>query len=500
MQPEGGFQTGGVWEVHHPPRAAMSTRRYLLLIAAGSALIAVGGAGRLFADDAATVNLLCAAPWEVTGTFQPPPPPTPPPGAATPMPGQGVPQIVHRPPVPWTRVRTFNKDGTFSTEGVDIESGTWVMDKGRILLVFANHKDTITLPLNPQGTFGTDSQGDPTYLVQLPPLALPASPELIKKAGDLAGACAQDMVLATGTNGAGLGFIAVLGKSNFLITNAHFVAVAGNISFTTLDKQPVKGGSAYIAVARDAFCMMIPAGGRPLEMLDDLEKNAAVGDDVVVLASPEGEGVVKPLTGQIRYIGNERVELNAPYAAGCSGGPVIHVKTGKVIGIAAWAQSNDDELTKMHYVLPFVHRYAIRIDNVKGWENVAWPAFYAQVAEMEKIAMVTADIAQFLKWSELENDEISRSYGFPGDVLSSPAMKVCYDRWKRDYDGAFNAEDKKMAAKNFIYAIKIASQADVTAARQHITYNYFVRELADAQKARDEMTKPLEKLIAKFTK
>ena len=52
-----------------------------------------------------------------------------------------------------------------------------------------------------------------------------------------------------------------------------------------------------------------------------------------------------------------------------------------------------------------------------------------------------------------------------------------------------------MANANFLSFLKIACQSDVIAARQHMTYDYFQRKLADEQKSRDDMSKAFEDII-----
>ena len=61
----------------------------------------------------------------------------------------------------WACVRTFNKDGTFTTTPYPYEDGTWQIVNNVIVLNFPydGHKDTINLPLNAKGTSGVDKNG-----------------------------------------------------------------------------------------------------------------------------------------------------------------------------------------------------------------------------------------------------------------------------------------------------------------------------------------------------
>ena len=82
---------------------------------------------------------------------------------------------------PWTissegdaassRVRTFARDGTFSTAGHEDEYGWWKIVNNIVILTFADeHKESLKLPLNPKGTSGLDKSGSPISAVQKTPV------------------------------------------------------------------------------------------------------------------------------------------------------------------------------------------------------------------------------------------------------------------------------------------------------------------------------------------
>ena len=82
-----------------------------------------------------TTTLLTSAPWKVSGGG-------------------------------WADTRTFDRAGTFTTIDHPDEHGDWSISGDTITLTFADgHKDTISLPLNPKGTVGTDRVGGPTVAV-----------------------------------------------------------------------------------------------------------------------------------------------------------------------------------------------------------------------------------------------------------------------------------------------------------------------------------------------
>ena len=116
-------------------------------------------------SNAATVTLLLSGPWKISA------------------PG-------------WTALRIFDKDGTFYTRGKGRQRGQWQITATAVELIFMDgHKDTLTLPLNPEGTPGTGSTGGATTAVLVvddaasvpaaetdpqPDNPVPAPPELLK--------------------------------------------------------------------------------------------------------------------------------------------------------------------------------------------------------------------------------------------------------------------------------------------------------------------------------
>lgn len=77
----------------------------------------------------------------------------------------------------WTNVRTFKKNGSFTTINKPNESGTWRIYKNSLLLTFTDkHQDTVLLPLNASGSKGTSSGGEEmTAILQATATATPAS-------------------------------------------------------------------------------------------------------------------------------------------------------------------------------------------------------------------------------------------------------------------------------------------------------------------------------------
>ena len=292
----------------------------------------------------------------------------------------------------------------------------------------------------------------------------------------------NSLVFVTGSNGAGSGFLATIGKANFLVTNAHVAAGVKGAGFKTLEGEDVKLGAPAVAVGHDIFVMQAPPGGKPFQVMTGVDAHASIGDDVVVLGNAEGAGVINSIPGRIVGLGTNLVEVDAPFVPGNSGSPIIHLKTGMVIGVATYLTiKNFDPATKQMTRDPVVRRFGYRLDSVKNWQPVNWAAFAAQATEMEKIEALTADFVRFF------NDLAKHHKVTPG-MHTNPVIQNRIDWWESQKRGHMSAQDAAVADQNFVGFLKGAAQADVTAARQHITYDYFQRSLVEQQKARNEIS------------
>jgi hypothetical protein len=216
---------------------------------------------------------------------------------------------------------------------------------------------------------------------------------------------------------------------------------------------------------------------------------------VVVLGNAEGQGVINTITGKIVGIGPDRIEIDAPIVHGNSGSPIIHLKSGKVIGVATYLWiKNYDTTTNEKMAKPVVRRFGYRIDNVKSWQAVDWRSFSAQAAEMEKIQTLTADLYDL--FVDMHDNKGNITEG----RHTNPVIKDRIDQWLEDRTTTRSAADENDANAGFFSYLKLACQSDMAAARRDMSYDYFQHELADEQRSRDEMSKAFEQIINNLRK
>lgn len=260
-------------------------------------------------------------------------------------------------------------------------------------------QDTTTPPSSSSTYFGTTNAPATTTTSSPPgtPAAIPAPAPTDDQhnVGEIVKTYHSSLDFISGKEGSGNGFIATMSGSNYLITNAHVAIALNDAAFKGLDGIAVKGAPS-VAVGGDIFRMELPAGGKPFEVMESVGQNASIGDAVVVLGNTGDDGVINPVLGKIVGIGPNLVEVDAPFAADYSGSPIIHLKSGKVIGVATYVIVNSyDETTKEKAKTPVIRRFGYRLDNVKTWQPVSWQSYYAQAVMMQNIATLTDDLDDF---------------------------------------------------------------------------------------------------------
>jgi Trypsin-like peptidase domain len=323
-----------------------------------------------------------------------------------------------------------------------------------------------------------------------PTPAPPISPEEQQSASQIIEAYHNSLVFVTGTDGSGSGFIATIGNANYLVTSTHVVTTVRDVAFKTLDGAVIKGGAPSMAVGEDIFCMALPPGGKSFEIMQGVDANVAIGDEVVVPGDAEGAGMVSTIIGRIIAIGPNLLEVDAPFEPGDSGSPIIHLKTGKVIGVAAYTVTDKYGLsTDPVLKQPGARRFGYRVDSVKGWQAVRWQDFDAQAAQMQGVETLTDDLYDFFR--DLEDKK-----GVAGlDMRVNPVIKSHIDDWVTEKASHPGTEEAAHNDAIFISFLKSSSQSDITAAESQVTYDCFQRDLADQKQIRDQIEKALEQII-----
>ena len=406
----------------------------------------------------------------------------------------------------------LNPDGTLPKgHGAKKYGGTWKIDGDKLMVTYPNQGvwDEYLLPLDPTGTNGVDAGHHRLRLTRESNVVPVISPDQGRRhGGDEAVTDATSLAIDSDTQqgaaailqahhagvffvagGTGGGFLANIGKADYAVTTVH--AMEGDASLKTLDGGAILGGAPSIAVGADIFCMAAPTGGAPFDVMQGVDANAAIGDAVMIPGN--AGGVVNTVMGRITGIGPNLVEVDAPFLAADSGSPIIHLKTGKVIGVAFYQETNKYDLGVNPPSLgAVVRRFAYRLDSVKGWQAVTWPAFQVQAAQMRQIRKLTDDLYDLYQDAQQNKGAVT-----PGRH-ANPILKMRIDDWAADKASHPSADDAATEDANLIAFLKTTCEQDIAAAQRQITYDAYLRELTQQKQKRDAIIAALQQTLQTY--
>jgi hypothetical protein len=259
--------------------------------------------------------------------------------------------------------------------------------------------------------------------------------------------------------------------------------------FKFLDNSPLKLGPAMVAVGHDIVMVSVTEGGKGIPTVPFGAAEARFGDAVVVPGDAGGESVVSPLHGEIVGIGADRLEINAPIEPGSSGSPIIHVSSGKAVGVATYLKikpslsaSGTNELSEAK-----VRRFGYRLDTVQRWEGIDWNRFYGDADDLRKIGKTSDELAMAF-WDLGSASRLKQGR----HLYDSRAISTAIDQ----YYVALNQgpAEASAAARSLLASLRAVSQSDI-AARRTFTYDYFRRRFEEEQATRKEVIAVLDKAL-----
>jgi hypothetical protein len=312
------------------------------------------------------------------------------------------------------------------------------------------------------------------------PLTGPLSAAESRAAARLVNDFRNGLVFFAGPAGQGSGFITNYKGQKFLLSNAHVIAGIKGAVFKLLDGTPVTVGAGSVAVGHDIVALNVTSGGTAIPMVETPDSQIAIGDPVVVLGNAEGAEVINPLEGRVVGIGVDRIEIDAPFQKGNSGSPIIHLPTGKVIGIATYYIEKRTNKLEIKYregavtIAPEVtfRRFGYRLDSVQQWQPIDWGRFYAEADTMKKIEETTETLWGFLK-------QFRDAYGNTKNTAMPPAIGSILDRFRRSSHSQADVE-RLLLDLCPMHASEMSQGA-------RFTYGYFKDEFAKQKKERSDI-------------
>ena len=235
---------------------------------------------------------------------------------------------------------------------------------------------------------------------------------------------ARSLFIVKGDTGAGSGFFCKLNGKVVCLTNAH--VLSGNAKLTFMrpggGTVPVKPDQFSVAEDRDLAWFEPKSVEEGLE-LDGGGQDLTIGDAVVCLGNSMGDDVVTEIRGKVVGIGPEKIEVDCKFVAGNSGSPVIHSKSGKVIGVATSATIEGKTWVNAQTRFSEVRRWTTRVDGTP-WVKVAWADFSKEAAFIEKYsAALTQNVMVF---ADLFGDGLLNAEGYDKSAVSVRSIVRSY--------------------------------------------------------------------------
>ena len=283
----------------------------------------------------------------------------------------------------------------------------------------------------------------------------------------------NNLVVISGRDGAlvGGGCVARLANGYYFCTSVGAAAPAkDSTSLKTLAGAPVRIGATSVAANSEIFVAQTIGVTDGLEVIRDVGKEASAGDAVIVFGKNKVSGSIDTIPGQISFIAADKVSIDTGDVSAVIGTPIIHLKTGKIIGFSTGSGSN-------------------RLDSVTSWQPMSWESLLVQAAKIQRIAAFTDDLAK------LQGELGQRSA--PRGQYADANLKHLIEGYQGSmYSSSRQGQtDLSLASDGFLRSLKTLSQADLTGAANYFNCDYFRRQLDYYQGKRAEILKSIELCI-----
>jgi hypothetical protein len=303
--------------------------------------------------------------------------------------------------------------------------------------------------------------------------------------------------------GSGTAFACKYKDQEFVATNLHVASGTTKLVVKTQQGIIIRLGNKII-MAKDADICLIPIkkpfselGITPLEFTSNLFEATEVGDRIYCLGNSLGNGVIIQSDGEIKAYGNPRLETTTPFVGGNSGGPLVHFKSQKVVGLVtstidnrgSEANTTRDEkaIKSKESELDEISYFGHRIDTVKKWSGTSFESFLKNEKALSQHEQSITCMVKFLLnyegWrKDRELVRIWESYSKFIDAAEARTHKsVKVTNYVNEY-GAVVRSDVRVRSKS-------VSQADYDKA-----YKSFIRGLEWKIKGDEEALKKMKSL------
>jgi S1-C subfamily serine protease len=340
----------------------------------------------------------------------------------------------------------------------------------------------------------TASSAAATAMTEVPPpptapvVASTPSSSGLKMAGKLSEDQAHAIVVIKGDVAEGTGFLVRTRDGPAVITNLHVLAANPHVHIFMTTGAEVTTLGLKGASDRDLAMFSIQDEGYTyLDISQNIKNTVQNGDEVITPGNSEGGEVVLDTHGKVLGIGPQQIEFDNPIYHGNSGGPVIHVKTGKVIAVVTQARKVNisDELDKASFesknsaIGATMRYFGYRIDTVPQWETYDWNRYLTETIFLKNFQEQSRELDSFLNGATYEKQHaaVAGDEGGPPDAhyyLRNPKIGSVSDTYHSE---TVNAEmsERLDAARELVMSLQGLADTDMEAIQNPSNFYSFDR-------------------------
>lgn len=320
------------------------------------------------------------------------------------------------------------------------------------------------------------------------------------------------LVTIKGDNATGGGFLMQMPAGTFVVTTLHLLAANPNLKIVTNAGAPVTITGFRGAPDRDLAIITVSDPKEGIPLFSD-PAGIKSGDQVIVPAFNRRDVTLLGRVGSV--VGVEPVQLNLDVRLGSNaeGAPVILVKGGAVAAMICNMKRSDlsESIAQAWSGNPApgasgaLHYSALRLTDIKTWENYDTARFQAESAVLKQFHTDTRCIDSYLNSRRFRSVEEAESNPHPigSDYLNNGKLKDAIDTYKHFSIGA-DQNQRLSAAKELLFDLIGIADTDVSTLKGFTTPYTFNRRWAQEELAyRKALRKQLDDLgdnIASFDK
>ena len=240
---------------------------------------------------------------------------------------------------------------------------------------------------------------------------------------------AHAVVVIKGDMAEGTGFLVHGPDGPAVITNLHVLSANPNVKIFTTTGQQIMTTGLKGASDRDLALISIQDNHYSyLDLATDIAGTVQNGDEVI---APGSGGDAK---GAVLGVGLDRIEISNPISRGNNGGPVFHLKSGKVIAVVTQTlKVRTQDATGKSPVAGATGSVGLRIDTVPKWETYDWGQFLSQTTFINNFHDVSRCLDSFMNGARYEQAHVTSTdeYGPPNAMyyLKNAKLVAAHDNF-----------------------------------------------------------------------